>query len=56
MERQLKLLEPADAPNPEWRLDESTKETGRRGLEAVRAALQHARRDARTADRRHDAA
>ena len=54
MERQLKLLEPADAP--EWKLDEPTKETGRRGLEAVRAALQQARRDARTADRRHDAA
>ena len=56
MERQLKLLEPAEAPRPEWKLDEPTKETGRRGLEAVRAALQQARRDALTADRHHDAA
>ena len=39
-----------------WKLDEPTRETGRRGLEAVRATLQRARRDARTADRRHDAA
>jgi len=54
MERQLKLLEPD--PQPEWQLDEPTKEVGRRGVAAARAALQQARRDALVRDRRHDAA
>ena len=53
MERQLKLLEPSDE---EWQLDESTKEVGRQGVAAVRAALQQARRDALRDGRRHDAA
>lgn len=56
MERQLKLLEPSENPQPEWQLDEATKEVGRRGLAAVRAAMQQARRDALEADRRHHAA
>jgi hypothetical protein len=61
MERQLKLLDTIDALEPEWQLDDSTKEVGRRGVAAARAALQHARRQARsqarvTPDRRHDAA
>jgi hypothetical protein len=56
MERQLKLLEPTESRPPEWQLDESTKETGRKGVAAVRAALQNARRDALKADRHHDAA
>ena len=43
MERQLKLLE---TESPEWQLDEPTKEAGRQGVAAVRAALQQARRDA----------
>ena len=53
MERQLKLLE-TDAP--EWQLDEPTKEVGRRGVAAVRAALQQARRDALHTDRHSTAA
>ena len=56
MERQLKLLEPGESSQPEWQLDEPTKEVGRRGLAAVRDALQQARREALHADRRHDAA
>jgi hypothetical protein len=56
MERQLKLLEPSEIPEPEWQLDESTKEAGRRGVAAVRAALQQARRDALRAERHHNAA
>ncbi len=36
MEQQLTLLE---AP-PDWRIDERTKEIGRRGLAQARAALQ----------------
>jgi hypothetical protein len=56
MERQLKLLEPSEAPDSEWQLDDDTKEVGRRGVAAARAALQQARRQAMTADRRHDAA
>ena len=56
MERQLKLLE-TDALEPEWQLDDTTKEVGKRGVAAARAALQQARRQARvTPDRRHDAA
>ena len=56
MERQLKLLEPNQGPPPEWQLDEPTKELGRQGVAAVRAALQQARRDALRSDRRHNAA
>jgi hypothetical protein len=40
MERQLTLLDPP----PSWRLDEATREAGRRGIEAARAALRAARR------------
>ena len=56
MARQLKLLEPTESRQPEWQLDEPTKELGLRGVAAVRAALQQARREALKADRRHDAA
>ncbi|CAN5842711.1 hypothetical protein BH24ACT3_BH24ACT3_08210 [soil metagenome] len=41
MERQLVLIE---APPREWRLDEHTREVGRRGFESARAALAHATR------------
>ena len=56
MERQLKLLATDEAP--EWHLDDPTKEVGKRGVAAARAALQQARRQALrvTPDRRHDAA
>jgi hypothetical protein len=57
MERQLKLLETHDTGEQEWQLDDTTKEVGKRGVAAARAALQLARRQARvTPDRRHDAA
>jgi hypothetical protein len=59
MERQLKLLDTNtnEALDPEWQLDDTTKEVGKRGVAAARAALQLARRQARvTPDRRHDAA
>ena len=57
MERQLKLLPTDDGLEPEWQLDDTTKEVGKRGVAAARAALQQARRQARvTPDRRHDAA
>jgi hypothetical protein len=57
MERQLKLLETNEALEPEWKLDVTTKEAGKRGVAAARAAIQQARRQARnTPDRRHDAA
>jgi hypothetical protein len=58
MERQLKLLDSHEAPEPEWHLDDSTKAVGKQGIAAARAALQQARRDAKrvTPDRRHDAA
>jgi hypothetical protein len=39
---QLRLLDLTD--RPEWCLDESTREVGRRGVEAARAALRSARR------------
>jgi hypothetical protein len=42
MERQLVLLEPE---NP-WRLDEQTKEIGRRGVAEAREALRKARQAA----------
>ena len=57
MERQLKLLDTNDTLEPEWQLDDTTKEVGKRGVAAARAAIQQARRQARvTPDRRHDAA
>jgi hypothetical protein len=57
MERQLKLLETHDTGEHEWQLDDTTKEVGKHGVAAARAALQLARRQARvTPDRRHDAA
>jgi hypothetical protein len=57
MERQLKLLETNDSLEPEWQLDDTTKEVGKRGVAAARAAIQQARRQARVMpDRRHDAA
>ncbi|HEV3227799.1 MAG TPA: hypothetical protein VGZ52_13220 [Acidimicrobiales bacterium] len=56
MERQLKLLEPNDDREREWRLDEPTKEVGRRGVAQARAMLQQARREAIKGERRHHAA
>jgi hypothetical protein len=56
MERQLKLLEPDSAIEPDWQLDEPTKEVGRRGVAEARAALQRARRDAINTGRRSNAA
>ena len=58
MARQLKLLEPNEDREPEWQLDDTTKDVGKRGVAAARAALQQARRQAIrvTPDRRHDAA
>jgi hypothetical protein len=47
MERQLHLLEP---PEPDWHLDEATKEIGRKGVAEARQALQRARKI--TAERR----
>jgi hypothetical protein len=41
MERQLHLLEP---PDPDWHLDEATKEIGRRGVAEARQALRQARK------------
>jgi len=41
MERQLHLLEP---PEPDWHLDEVTKQIGRRGVAEARQALEQARR------------
>ena len=55
MERQLKLLRNQDALEPEWQLDDTTKEVGKRGVASARAALQ-AEGDVVTPDRRHDAA
>jgi hypothetical protein len=49
MERQLHLLE---APEPDWHLDDTTREIGRRGVAEAREALQRARKTA--ADRRRD--
>jgi hypothetical protein len=45
MQRQLKLLNPDD---DSWRLDDETREVGRKGVAAARQALQ--------ASRRHDVA
>ncbi len=40
MARQLDLLPPVD---PDWRIDDETREIGRRGLAKARAALAEAR-------------
>lgn len=40
MARQLDLLPPVD---PDWRIDDATREAGRRGLAKARAALAEAR-------------
>jgi hypothetical protein len=47
MERQLHLLEP---PEPDWHLDEATREIGRKGVAEARQALRRARKT--TADQR----
>jgi hypothetical protein len=39
MADQLHLIEPND---PDWRLDDRTRETGRKGVEAARRALRDA--------------
>ena len=39
---QLRLLDVSH--RPEWRLDDTTREVGRRGIEAARAALRSSRR------------
>jgi hypothetical protein len=44
MERQLTLLNDREA---DWKLDERTREVGRIGIAKARAALQHARAEAR---------
>lgn len=46
MARQLQLLEQA----PDWRLDDTTRAVGRKGLAAARAALATARRTTEQAD------
>ena len=43
MKNQLTLLSSED---PTWRIDEETREVGRRGIAAARAALQASRRAA----------
>lgn len=40
MARQLDLLPPVD---PDWRIDDETREAGRRGIAKARAALEAAR-------------
>jgi hypothetical protein len=40
MARQLDLLPPVD---PDWRIDDETREVGRRGIAKARAALAEAR-------------
>jgi len=47
MARQLDLLPPVD---PDWRIDDATREAGRRGIAKARAALAEARA---RADREH---
>jgi hypothetical protein len=44
MARQLVLLENTAEPTADWRLDDTTKEVGRRGLAEARAALADALR------------
>jgi hypothetical protein len=47
MRNQLVLIDP---PAADWRLDERTREVGRQGLAAARAALQEASRNALPTD------
>ena len=49
---QLHLIDPA--PAPAWRLDERTREVGRQGVAAARAALRTARSHHRDPDDHHD--
>ena len=49
MARQLDLLPPVD---PDWRIDDATREAGRRGLAKARAALAEARARAERAEHR----
>jgi hypothetical protein len=51
MESQLRLLETTPDTRDDWRLDESTREVGRRGIDLARAALDRAERLARPATR-----
>jgi hypothetical protein len=44
MARQLVLLDNTTEPTADWRLDDTTKEIGRRGLAEARAALAEALR------------
>jgi hypothetical protein len=44
MARQLTLLTPRPGGRAAWRLDERTRETGRKGVAEARAALAAARR------------
>lgn len=45
MENQLHLrISSAEAPAPDWQLDDPTREAGRTGLALARAALEEARR------------
>jgi hypothetical protein len=53
MERQLHLLEP---PEPDWHLDDSTREIGRRGVAEARQALRHARQKSALSRRTDEAA
>ncbi len=50
MARQLTLL---DTP-PKWRIDEATREVGRRGIAEARASLQAAIAAARSAEQAED--
>ena len=42
----LLLLEGPEVPEPEWKLDEETKERGRRNVAKARAVLAAARKEA----------
>jgi hypothetical protein len=52
MTTQLRLIDPTDV---DWRLDEQTKEVGRRGLAGARKALSEARTARAAASRPPDA-
>jgi hypothetical protein len=52
MARQLDLLPPS-AVEPDWRIDDETREIGRRGLARARAALAAAQARAERNDPRH---
>jgi len=54
MDTQLHLLA-SDEPDPAWRIDDATREAGRRGVALARQALQEAHR-ARLADHKAEAA